>query len=121
MSGCTAACRRPSPSQAHCAACHRTLGSVRDFDRHRVAGACADLASLGLVERGGLWATPEGHERREGDGARLRQSRASRGLVACADATEPVAGPVHSSKINNADLTHDRTARQPALDLGLAG
>lgn len=58
---CTALCHCPSPSQAHCGACHRSLGSVTDFDRHRVGGACVDPAGLGLVEVAGLWASPERH------------------------------------------------------------
>lgn len=46
MSTCTEACRKPSPHQAHCAACHLTFGSVTGFDRHRCAGACIDPATI---------------------------------------------------------------------------
>lgn len=60
-SRCGTTCREPGPSHAHCATCHRTLASVSDFDRHRVDGHCVHPTSLGLVERTGLWASPERH------------------------------------------------------------
>ncbi len=108
MSGstCTDSCRRPSPSQAHCGACHRTLGSVTDFDRHRVGGACVDPASLGLVERAGLWASPERHADDERKTAVLRQSRRFRARHTHGDALGAVAGPVIPSKIHNSDPAH---------------
>ena len=58
---CTPACHNPTPSQAHCGACHRTLGSVTDFDQHRRGGQCAHPATLGLVEARQVWASPERH------------------------------------------------------------
>ena len=58
---CTPACHNPTPSQAHCGACHRTLGSVTEFDRHRRGGACIDPQTLGLVEARQVWASPERH------------------------------------------------------------
>lgn len=60
---CTPACHNPTPSQAHCGAtgCHRTFGSVTDFDRHRRHGQCADPTTLGLVEVRQVWASPQRH------------------------------------------------------------
>ncbi|MCW2768527.1 MAG: hypothetical protein JWO11_4486 [Nocardioides sp.] len=43
---CTVGCLKPTPSQAHCSACHRTFGSVTGFDRHRRGGVCANPATL---------------------------------------------------------------------------
>lgn len=58
-SKCQTTCVRPSPAQAHCTVCHRTFGSVKSgFDKHRSDGACLDPATLGMVERGGIWRTP---------------------------------------------------------------
>jgi hypothetical protein len=79
---------------------------VSDFDRHRQSGACLDPVALGLVERAGLWASPERHERRARDGARLRQNRRFPGLVACVDATEPPGVPDGLLEINISDLAH---------------
>jgi len=64
-------------SQAHCAVCHSTLRTVSDFDAHRRDGYCLDLEALGLGERDGLWATPEGHAQR----AQLRQVRGRGGVT----------------------------------------
>lgn len=63
---CDRTCRAPGASHAHCGACHRTFGSVSDFDRHRVDGGhgegrCTHPAGLGLTEHLGLWASPERH------------------------------------------------------------
>jgi hypothetical protein len=54
---CTPACRRPSPTQAHCGSgCHRTFGSVSGFDAHRRGGRCVDPASLPMhLDPGGIW------------------------------------------------------------------
>lgn len=106
---CAADCRRPSPSQAHCAAagCHRTFGSVTDFDRHRRAGERVDPAALGLVEVAGLWASPERHALDEVRTRRLRQNPRFRVLPTSVDAIQPEQGPVIPSKINNADLPHE--------------
>lgn len=69
MSACTATCRRPSPAQAHCkSGCHRTFGGVGGFDRHRRDGQCLDPATLGYVERDGIWRAPLSEE----GAARLR-------------------------------------------------
>lgn len=72
---CTPACRRPGPSHAHCcvAGCHRTFGSVSDFDRHRKEGHCLDPRALGLVEHDGMWASPERHANDERLATRLRK------------------------------------------------
>jgi hypothetical protein len=75
-SKCQTTCRPPSPSQAHCTVCHRTFGGIRYFDAHRCNGWCLDPTNLGLVDENGLWTTPEGHERRAADTARLAAARA---------------------------------------------
>lgn len=72
---CGGSCRAPSPSQAHCAVCHRTFSGVSYFDDHRRDGCCIDPTGLGLTDDGGLWSTPEGHERRRTDAARLAKVR----------------------------------------------
>lgn len=74
-SKCRPDCRQPSASQAHCSGCHRTFGGVTYFDAHRCNGWCLNPADLGLVERDGLWTTPEGHQRRAADSARLAAAR----------------------------------------------
>jgi hypothetical protein len=55
-------CPRATRSGAHCGTCHRTFGGVRAFDLHRqgpVSGrVCADPATVGLVERDGVWRQP---------------------------------------------------------------
>lgn len=62
---CGDTCRRPTGgSQAHCSVCHRTFGGVSQFDRHRRDGWCLDPTTLGFVDHGGLWTTPEGHAKR---------------------------------------------------------
>lgn len=68
MSACTVTCRKPSPAMAHCkSGCHRTFGGVRGFDNHRRDGQCVDPATIGLVERDGIWRAPLSEE----DAARL--------------------------------------------------
>lgn len=79
---CTSACVAPSNTNAHCKVCHRTFGAVSAFDAHRkmIGGAkrgnretvpagplkeCADPASLGMVERGGIWRRTMSTEDRE--------------------------------------------------------
>jgi hypothetical protein len=60
---CLAICITPSPTNAHCGACHVTFGSVSGFDRHRRGGECLDPAGLGFVrDRNGIWryASPDG-------------------------------------------------------------
>lgn len=52
---CTDDCQRPTTSQAHCGACHRTFGGVYGFDSHRNHGQCLDPATLGMVETGRIW------------------------------------------------------------------
>jgi hypothetical protein len=44
---CSAACIRPTPTQAHCGACHRTFGGVRGFDWHRHDGTCLPPEDVG--------------------------------------------------------------------------
>lgn len=43
---------------AHCAPCHRTFGGVAGFEKHRKGGTCLDPATLGMVERDGIWRRP---------------------------------------------------------------
>lgn len=80
-SRCTATCRLPSQSQAHCSVCHRTFGGVSGFDMHRRNGWCIDPTKFGIVERDGLWRTPEGHDRRELDASRLAEWRSQRSVA----------------------------------------
>ncbi len=81
-SPCQPTCHRPNASQAHCTTCHRTFGGVTYFDAHRCNGWCNNPADLGLVEHGGLWTTPEGHQQREVATARLIAVRTARREVA---------------------------------------
>lgn len=37
---CTNGCVKPTPSQAHCGACHHTFSGVTLFDQHRKGGVC---------------------------------------------------------------------------------
>jgi hypothetical protein len=50
---------------AHCPTCHRTFGGVTGFDKHRSHGECLDPATLGLVERDGVWRAPMSDAARE--------------------------------------------------------
>lgn len=84
----------PGTTLAHCAAtgCHRTFGSVGDFDRHRRDGRCLRPESLGLVLADGIWASLERHAKREANVARLAQHRASRGPRGTRKARTPPGG-----------------------------
>jgi hypothetical protein len=56
---CRPTCIQPSPSNAHCGACHRTFGSVSAFDRHRRGEQCLSPLTIGLhADRGGIWRYP---------------------------------------------------------------
>lgn len=56
---CTTACVAPSPSQAHCSACHTTFGGVAAFDAHNVGGRCRPPAEIGCVDNGhGVYRVP---------------------------------------------------------------
>lgn len=96
-SRCGSTCRPPATSHAHCAAagCHRTLASVSDFDRHRADGHCVHPALIGLIEKAGLWASPERHANDEALAARLAEGRAARRHTAPDAPTSPVDGSVH--------------------------
>jgi len=52
-------------NQCHCTGCHRTFHTVSGFEAHWVGRGddrhCIDSATVGLVEKDRLWATPEGH------------------------------------------------------------
>lgn len=74
---CTTACRQPGPSHAHCAAasCHTTFATIGSFDDHRRGGQCLPPASIGLVERDRLWASPERHAADERNTERLAVAR----------------------------------------------
>ncbi len=44
----------------HCGECHRTFSSLSAFDKHRIAFACAEPATRGLIDRAGTWGLPGG-------------------------------------------------------------
>lgn len=46
---CLTDCIKPSPSQAHCGACHTTFGGVSGFDRHRRDGQCLTPDAIGYT------------------------------------------------------------------------
>lgn len=76
--------RSPLPagsSLARCATCGRDFRNVEGFDRHRAGGQCLDPATLGYVERGGVWATPEGHAAADEARRRLETARSRRSPV----------------------------------------
>lgn len=53
---CVSTCIKPSPSNAHCGACHVTFGSVSGFDRHRSFGQCGRPSLLDMHRDGnGIW------------------------------------------------------------------
>lgn len=53
---CRPTCIQPSPSNAHCGACHHTFGSVTGFDRHRRGGECLDPSALSMhQDHRGVW------------------------------------------------------------------
>jgi hypothetical protein len=62
---CLPSCIKPTPSQAHCATCHETFGSVRGFDRHRRGGQCLDPATMPGIHRNpaGVWRFDGGENR----------------------------------------------------------
>jgi len=62
---CRCGARWQSTTIAHCGACHNTFRNITGFDAHRRGGACIPPEDLGFIERDGIWATPEGHTRRE--------------------------------------------------------
>lgn len=70
---CTDTCRRPNASQSHCSVCHKTFSAVTWFDIHRIGGKCNDIP--GLVDKDGLWATPERHANNEIQAKRLAEMR----------------------------------------------
>lgn len=76
-SRCVDDCRKPTATHAHCTVCHRTFSAVTHFDAHRRDGWCLDPRDLGLTDSAGLWSTPEGHQRRAIDTARLAAHRAT--------------------------------------------
>lgn len=77
--GCTDACQRPVNNQCHCTACHHTFRHTGDFDRHLqgTPDRRIHVVPAGLVERAGIWATPESHEKASEAGIRLQDSRTS--------------------------------------------
>lgn len=53
---CRPACIQPSPSNAHCSACHVTFGGITGFDRHRRAGQCLNPRDLDMhSDHNGVW------------------------------------------------------------------
>jgi hypothetical protein len=56
---CRPTCIQPSPSNAHCGACHHTFSGVSAFDRHRRGGECINPRDLGLhADPRGVWRYP---------------------------------------------------------------
>lgn len=56
---CRPTCIQPSPTQAHCGSCHRTLSGITAFDRHRRAGQCLSPLAIGLhADPRGIWRFP---------------------------------------------------------------
>lgn len=50
--------------RAHCSGCHETFNTYRGSDRHRTGPHgpdrhCADPASIGMVNRNGIWFSGE--------------------------------------------------------------
>lgn len=60
----------PGSSRCRCGICGRTFRNLTGFDAHR-PGDCLDPTALGMIERDGLWATPEGHADRKARIGRL--------------------------------------------------
>ncbi|MEV6633897.1 hypothetical protein AB0M54_24410 [Actinoplanes sp. NPDC051470] len=53
---CRRTCIQPSPTNAHCGACHVTFGAITSFDRHRRGGECIDPREIGLNrDHNGIW------------------------------------------------------------------
>jgi hypothetical protein len=53
---CLSTCIQPSPSNAHCSACHVTFGGITGFDRHRRGGECIAPSGLDMHPDGrGVW------------------------------------------------------------------
>jgi hypothetical protein len=62
---CFETCVRPTPHQAHCAACHVTFGGIVGFDRHRRDGRCLQPIDLGMADNGrGVWRVPMNEDMR---------------------------------------------------------
>lgn len=78
-------CSRVTGGQCHCGKCHRTFRNLSTFDSHldvnyrrKPPVLCRDPLSLGLVEDGGTWCTPEGLKARESSRTRLETARIER-------------------------------------------
>lgn len=70
-------------SRCRCGVCKRTFRNLAAFDAHGPhRGGCGDPTAVGLVEQGGIWATPEGHAAADGLRQRLETVRTSRSPVA---------------------------------------
>lgn len=53
---CADTCVKPSPTNAHCSACHRTFGGITGFDRHRRGGQCLSPLTLDMhADHNGIW------------------------------------------------------------------
>ena len=102
---CTPTCHSPTRTQAHCAAagCHRTFGSVTEFDRHRRGGRCLDPTGLGLVEARQVWASPERHQRDVVAATNLARLR-SRGAESRAEPRTDAGGSPGGKQAENTEL-----------------
>lgn len=76
-------------SRCRCAACKRTFRNLAGFDAHRPdRDGCGDPAKAGLVEQGGIWATPEGHVQTQAFAQRLKSARTAAHPVPQSDEQE---------------------------------
>lgn len=96
---CTAACRPPADEATHCSVCHATIAVPKDFDRHRYGGWCLMLSSLGLVERAGLWASPEYHAAQDRAAAKRARDRTRRRQKAVGARTAPADASTHPERL----------------------
>lgn len=79
---CRPTCIQPSPTNAHCSACHHTFGGITGFDRHRRAGECLKARDIGMhADHNGIW-----RQDRTGDGPSARRG------IATADENGPAVG-----------------------------
>lgn len=79
-------CELPTNSNFnHCGACHQTFASLSLFDDHQTvnyqgkpAVHCKSPVRMRLVDRGGVWYTPEGAKRAETRATLVARARSER-------------------------------------------
>jgi hypothetical protein len=90
---CNGTCTQPTPSQAHCGACHTTFGGVSGFDRHRRDGQCLTPAEIGYTDDGrGVYRAPITNAARERFAALRGNAPSARLLAPQTAETRPVVG-----------------------------